>query len=283
MLVHNDAHAATLATVTDADAIQPSQPLIPEQRQQELLRMLREEGVLSTRALTEAMQVSHMTVRRDIAALEAAGQVVAVQGGVRIATRSAKEPPRARTMRSTLEVAAKATIAAAGARHVEDGMVVFLDAGTTCEAVVPHLAGHTSLTVVTSDFNSVNALAHLEHIDVIHTGGIVDRDRSSANGPLAAATVRSLAIDLYLVSTGSWDTTYGITVPVADTALLKRAVFESSAAKILLADSSKFGAFERYRVAPLSSLDAIITDNRLPQEDRDAVTATGVHLELVTA
>lgn len=260
-----------------------STPLIPEQRQQELLRMLRDAGVLSTRGLTEAMNVSHMTIRRDIAALEAAGQVVAVQGGVRLAGGASVEPPRERATRSTLEVPSKAAIAKAAADHVQNGMVIFLDAGTTCEVVVPHLSERSGLTVVTSDFHAVELLVPLVHIDVIHTGGLLDRDRSSANGPLAAATVRSLGIDLCLMSTGTWDVAHGISVPVADTALLKQAALEVSAKTMLLADSTKFGAFERYRVAPLQDLDRIITDDRLTAEARNDIESTGATLELVAA
>jgi len=255
-------------------------PMIPEQRQQEILRRLHGAGVLSIRSLVEAMQVSHMTIRRDIAALEADGQVAAVQGGVRLIERLVKEPPRERVSRSVLELPSKAAIAEAAAAQVRDGMIVFLDAGTTCEAVVPHLAGHTGLTVVTNDFNSAAALIGHPTIDLIHTGGAVDTERSSANGPLAAATVSRLAIDLYLMSTGTWDAAYGVTVPVADTALLKQAVLNSSARTILLADSTKFGAFERYRVAPLDRLDQIITDDRLSSDAASAVRTTGVELVL---
>ncbi|MGO4611412.1 DeoR family transcriptional regulator, partial [Variovorax sp. 2RAF20] len=49
--------------------------MIPEQRHQEILRLLRQEGILSVRGLTAYMNVSHMTVRRDITALESTGQV----------------------------------------------------------------------------------------------------------------------------------------------------------------------------------------------------------------
>lgn len=256
-------------------------PMIPEQRQQEILRMLQGAVVLSTRELTDAMQVSHMTIRRDIAALEAAGQVVPVQGGVRLAERPLKEPPRDRQVRSALELPSKRAIAAAAAGWVRDGSVIFLDAGTTCEAVVPHLLTRSGLTVVTNDFTTVASLSPHEHIDVIHTGGLVDHHRLSAHGPLGVAVVRQLAIDLYLMSAGAWGIADGVTVPEADTALLKRAVLEVSHASVLLADSSKFGAFERYRVAQLDALDGVITDDRLPAEAADEVRALGADVQLV--
>ncbi len=257
-------------------------PMIPEQRQQEILRMLQGAGVLSTRELTDAMQVSHMTVRRDIAAMEAAGQVVPVQGGVRLADRPLKEPPRDRLVRSALELPSKRAIAAAAAARVRDGSVIFLDAGTTCEAVVPHLLTRSGLTVVTNDFNTVAALNPHEHIDVIHTGGVVDHQRLSAHGPLGVAVVQQLAIDLYLMSAGTWSVADGVTVPEADTALLKKAVLEVSHQSVLLADSTKFGAFERYRVARLAALDVVITDDRLASDASRNIQELGVEVQLVS-
>lgn len=199
-------------------------------------------------------------------------------GGVRLPDGAPKEPPRERVRRSALELAAKAEIAALAATRLRDGMVVFLDAGTTCEAVVPHLVGHAGLTVVTSDFHTLDALSRAPGIDVIHTGGTLDRERAAANGPLAAATARALGIDLYLMSTGTWDLAHGVSVPVSDTVLLKQAVLEVSRSCLLLADSTKYGAFERYRVAPLHQLDGVVTDARLGDPDRAAIEAAGVRV-----
>ncbi|MCW3158621.1 DeoR/GlpR family DNA-binding transcription regulator [Micropruina sonneratiae] len=258
-------------------------PMIPEQRQQEILRMLQGAGVLSTRELTDAMQVSHMTVRRDIAALESSGLVTPVQGGVRLVDRPLKEPPRDRQLRSTLELPSKRAIAARAASMVTDDSVVFLDAGTTCEAVVPHLLTRSNLTVVTNDFTTVAALSPHAHIDVIHTGGLVDHHRLSAHGPLGVAVVQQLAIDLYLMSAGAWAIAEGVTVPEADTALLKRAVLEVSHRSLLLADSTKLGAYERYRVAPLNRLDVVVTDDRISAEAVAGIRNLGPEVELVSA
>ncbi|MFT4295355.1 MAG: DeoR/GlpR family DNA-binding transcription regulator [Micropruina sp.] len=256
-------------------------PLIPEQRQQELLRMLRDSGVLSTRELTGALGVSHMTIRRDIASLQAAGRVEAVAGGVRLLPEHVgKEPPRQRVARSALEVPRKRGIARTAATLVEDGMVVFLDAGTTCEALALELLRHRRLTIVTNDFHTVATLSVQRGPEVIHTGGVVDPDSASASGSLAAGTVRGLGIDLYFMSTGTWDIAHGVTTPQADTVVLKQAGLEVAARTVLLADSTKFGDFERFRVAELADLDAVITDAGLPDADREAARAASVTLRI---
>ncbi|MDQ4503571.1 DeoR/GlpR family DNA-binding transcription regulator [Sinomonas sp. ASV322] len=257
-----------------------SSPMIPEQRQKELLRLLRTAGVLSIRDLTELMKVSHMTIRRDISNLEEGGQVVAVQGGVRLAEHPGVEPPAERSSRAQLELPRKRAIAERAATLVEDGMVVFLDAGTTCESVVPFLAARRNVTVVTNDYGTVAALFDYPEIETIHTGGAVDVESRSSSGPLAAATLASVNLDLCFLSTGTWDVPHGVTTPSTEKVVLKRAAMASASTSVLLADSTKFGTFERFNVVPLAKLDAVVTDSDLSETTRRALRDLGVDLDI---
>jgi DeoR/GlpR family transcriptional regulator of sugar metabolism len=125
--------------------------MIPEQRQKELLRLLRTARVLSIREITELMKVSHMTVRRDISNLEDSGQVVAVQGGVRLHDDAGVQSRAEHWPRPKPGLTAQRAIGELASTLVDNGTVVFLDAGTICEAVVPFLAGSEGVTVVTND------------------------------------------------------------------------------------------------------------------------------------
>ena len=247
------------------------------------MRLLRTAGVLSIRDLTGLMNVSHMTVRRDIAALEGQGRVVSVQGGVRLAEQPAGQVPRERGSRSRLELPRKRAIARRAAELVRDGMVIFVDAGTTCEQLVPHLATRTGLTVVTNDFLVTTALFDHPGIETIHTGGAVDVASGSASGPLAAATVATLSLDVFFLSSGAWDLTHGVTTPSTDKLLLKRAAMDAARECVLLADSTKFGAVERFRVTPLDRLDALVTDDDLTDESTQRVRDLGVTVHLAPA
>ncbi len=255
-------------------------PLIPEQRQHELLRLLRGAGALSIRHLAELLAVSHMTVRRDIAALESEGRVVSVQGGVRLSQRAGIELPRERASRAVLELPRKQAIAREAAALVADDSVVFLDAGTTCEALVPHLARRRGLTVVTNDFFAIATLREYSSIQTIHTGGTVDAASGSATGPLAAATLAALAVDVAFLSTGAWDITHGITTPELDKVVLKRAVLDAASVCVLVADSTKYGASERFKVSPLDTLDVVVTDADLDEVAAAELRGVGVDVRL---
>ena len=266
-----------------AERVATSAPLIPEQRHQEVIRLLRSAGVLSIRHLVDLLGVSHMTVRRDIAVLEAAGQVVSVQGGVRLSEWTGIEPPRERAARAMLELPRKRAIAERAAELVEDDMVVFLDAGTTCEALVPFLTTRRGITVVTNDFFVITTLFDYPAVEAIHTGGTVDIASGSATGALAAAPLASISLDIAFLSTGTWDLIYGVTASKTDQVLLKKAAMDAASSPVLLSDSTKFGTFERFKVTPLDTIDVIVTDDGLPEEGRTAITDLGVDLRITAS
>lgn len=254
--------------------------MIPVQRHERLLQLLRQDGVRSTRSLTDALGVSHMTVRRDIARLEADGLVESVAGGVRLATDAGQQPPSPRRQRSGLELGRKHAIAERAVELVEDGMAVYLDAGTTCEATVPLLARRRGLTVVTNDFWSVIALLDHPEIETIHIGGRVDAESASSCGALSTRILDAIRIDVFFLSAGAWSVSAGVTAPSEDKLELKRRVRDVSRRTALLADSTKFGASAHYRVFDLGELDVLITDDGLAAEARTQVEETGTDLWL---
>lgn len=260
-------------------AEEPAPSLIPDQRRELLVRHLRREGVLSVQQITQLFGVSHMTVRRDIAELERQGRVFSVPGGVRIASPVPSEPSH--QAKTAVEQPQKHAMAARAAELVHDDMTVYLDAGTTLSAMVPFLAAHTSLTVVTNDFTTADLLMASPHIDVIHVGGRVEPANRSSVGRLAAHTLRQLALDLAFVSTSSWDLLRGVTTPSEPKVEVKQAAMDCAGSSALVAGSSKFGTFGKYRVAPLSAFDTIITDEALADAAAESVRASGAELLLV--
>ena len=240
-------------------------PLIPDQRRELMVNLLRQHSVLSVHQLIERLGVSHMTVRRDIAALEQQGRVLSVPGGARIAGQLHHEPSF--VDKSAMDQPAKADIAASAAELLQDGSTVYLDAGTTCLALVPYLLKHRGMTVVTNDFTTADALMSGDgHVETIHTGGQIDPANRSSVGRLAARTLAELAIDTAFVSTSSWDLPRGATTPSAPKVDVKQAAMAAAARSVLLAGSAKYGTFGRYRVAPLASFDRVITDSGMPPQ-----------------
>lgn len=254
-------------------------PLIPDQRRELLVKHLRREGVLSVQQITQLFGVSHMTVRRDIAELESQGLVFSVPGGVRIANQLHSEPSF--QTKSLVDQPAKRAMAEAAARLVQDGMTLYLDAGTTLLAMVPHLIERSELTVVTNDFGVVEQLFPVPEVTVIHVGGQVEPDNRSSVGRLAAATIGQLAFDVAFVSTSSWDLLRGVTTPSAAKVEVKQAAMAAASHSVLVAGSAKYGSFGMYKVAALSAFDTVITDAALSEAAAQGIRAAGADLRLI--
>lgn len=247
--------------------------LIPEQRRQEILRHLRREQVLSYRQLTELIGVSHMTARRDVALLAEQGRVIATPGGASLVTRQLVEPLRAQ--KSVVDLPQKTAIAKAAAAMVSDSMTIYLDAGTTVQAMRPFLQERGGLTIVTNDLKTVQAFLDHPGTDLICIGGRVDSDNQSTIGRLAALTLQELSLDIAFLSCSSWDGRHGITTPVEAKIEAKRAAHEAATSTVLMASSSKYGSFAKYRVLRLQELDVIITDDGFAVDDLKDLPADG--------
>lgn len=248
--------------------------LIPEQRRQQILQHLRVHGVLSYREITQLLGVSHMTARRDVAALADEGKVEVTQGGVLAVAKLLQEPHR--SVKEGTDLPAKAAIARHAAELVSDSMTVYLDAGTTVQAMTPYLQDRRDLTVVSNDLVTATAFLEFPGVDVICVGGRVDRDNKSMIGRLAALSLAELSLDVAFLSSSSWDTRHGITTPVEAKIDPKRAAMASAEKVVLLADSSKYGRYAKYRVLGLEELDLIVSDAGLDEAAAQQIQGLGI-------
>ncbi|GAA0962698.1 DeoR/GlpR family DNA-binding transcription regulator [Frigoribacterium faeni] len=251
-------------------------PLIPEQRRESIVGHLERERVLSYHQLTDLLGVSQMTVRRDVAVLEEQGRVSATPGGAKLASRLLVEPSRAE--KEAADVAEKRAIARRAAELVHDDMTVYLDAGTTIQAMRPFLDDVAGLTVVTNDLVTVEAFLDHPSADLICVGGRVEKSNRSTMGRLTRLMLDELSLDLAFISSSSWDLSHGVTTPVEAKIDAKRAAVAASESSVLVADSSKYGRFAKYRALRLDELDLVVTDAGLTDGVAGTVRDAGVDL-----
>jgi DeoR/GlpR family transcriptional regulator of sugar metabolism len=253
--------------------------VIPDQRRALMLQKIQTAKLLSVRQLVDMLDVSHMTVRRDITILESEGHVVAVPGGVKLVTHLASEPGR--STKAVLHSEQKLAIATAAAHLIGQDEVIYLDAGTTTQAMVPLLLDRGNLTIVTNDFGVVDALEPSD-IPTIHIGGFVDHANRSTVGSLATLVVKELNISTAFISASSWSLRRGVTTPSAGKVDVKHAVLANAGRSILMADSSKYGSFSAFSVAPLASFAAVVSDAELGESVAASIRAAGIRLDLVS-
>lgn len=256
--------------------------LLAADRQAHVQARLVERGSVRSADLAGELGVSIVTVRRDLADLQRSGIAEVVYGGARLA--GGRLPPRDRRERSMVEVDAKGAIARRAAELVKPGDLVFLDSGTTCAAMVPHLARLDRLTVVTSDLTTAADLATAgPRLTVIMAPGVVDGATISVVGELFPLVVAKFVFDAVFVSASAWESGVGATTGGLAYAAAKRAVVARAKRSFLLVDASKFGVSAAHMIQPLQDFDAVITDASFPADQQHALIGDGVELLIAAA
>jgi DeoR/GlpR family transcriptional regulator of sugar metabolism len=245
--------------------------MLAAQRHKLIVEEVRRQGAVRVSELTELLDVSEMTVRRDLDTLAAAGLLEKVHGGA--TTRgglSADEPGfEAKSHRQLRE---KDAIARAAAALVEPGQSIGLTAGTTTWRLAQHLADVPDLTVVTNSIHVADVLhrAARPQLTVVLTGGV--RTPSDALvGPIALAAIRSLHLDVLIMGVHGVTTDAGLTTPNLLEAETDRALVTASARIVVVADHTKWGVRGLSRIAGLDEVDTFVSDHHLDRPAREAI------------
>lgn len=245
--------------------------MLARQRQERILEALRASGGVRVSDLTEELQVSYMTIRRDLDALAERGLVDKVHGGATIASqRSADEPGfEAKSLREQPE---KEAIAVAAAALVKPGTAIAVTAGTTTWALARYLRDIPNLTVVTNSIPVAQIMRHSGRTDlsVVLTGGL--RTPSDALvGPVADAALRNMHVDLLFMGVHGFDERAGLTTPNLLEAETNRALLRSARQLVVVADHTKWGIVGLSTIASLGAADVLVTDAGMPPEAREVL------------
>lgn len=246
--------------------------LAPE-RQARILKELQLHEAVRVADIATALNVSEMTIRRDIEVLDSSGLARKIHGGAtRLARLSALEPGF--LLNVDKEMAAKVAIANAAVDLIEPGMSVAMTGGTTTYQLALALAADpdrlATLTVVTNSLKVAELLyqhSANSRCKIIVTGG--ERTPSEALvGPVASAALRSLNTDICFMGVHGLDSVRGLTSPNLLEAETNAAFIEGSQTLVVLADSTKFNVRSLATIAPLSAIHTIITDQGASPETR---------------
>ncbi len=246
-------------------------------RQTEILEIARAEGRVIVEALAERFGVTVQTIRRDLSELSEAGKLNRVHGG-------AIMPPGVANIgyedRRNMEAGAKAAIARACARAIPDNSSLFLNIGTTTEAVARELLGHHNITVVTNNMNVANILTANESCEVIVAGGLLRRSDGGLVGDLTAQAIEAFKVDFAIIGTSALDMDGDLLDFDAQEVWVSRAIIRQARKVFLVTDASKLRRSAPVKIGSLAEIDALFTDAPLPEalaaKCRD--WETGVHV-----
>jgi DeoR/GlpR family transcriptional regulator of sugar metabolism len=246
-----------------------------------IVSQLAEHGEVTISDLATTLDVSEMTIRRDLELLELEGIARRVRRGA-ISTVSRSHEP-AFAIRATQATDEKRAIGRAAAELIEEGETAFVDVGTTTLELARNLAKRRRLTVVTSSIRVAAELGHSVEIRVIVTGGTLRHGELSLVGPSAEDPFAELNCDVAFLGVAGVDALKGLTEYNLDDTRIKRAALSSARRCIVLADRSKLGQVALASVAPLSAVDALVTDAGPDHATVAAATDMGIQVIRVDA
>lgn len=168
--------------------------------------------------------------------------------------------------RRSLHAPAKNAIASACAAHLPDNISLFLNIGTSTEAVAHTLLNHHNLMVVTNNTNVANILATNPNCEVIVTGGSLRRSDGGLVGNLASDTIRRFKFDIAVIGCSALDREGDLLDFDIQEVAVSQAIIRQSRRTFLVADHSKFTRSAPARIASLSEIDTFFTDAPLPED-----------------
>ena len=230
-------------------------PMTP--RQSDILERARDDGRVMVEDLAGTFGVTVQTIRRDLTEMCEARLLERIHGGAVLPsgiTNIGYEDRR------RLNADAKEAIARAAAAEIPHGASLFLNIGTTTEAVARALQGHSGLMVVTNNMNAAQILAANPSCEVVLTGGALRRSDGGLVGDLAVQTILQFKVDIAVIGASALDGAGDLLDFDIQEVRVAHAILQQARQSILVADQGKLARAAPVRIASLADLDIWVTD-----------------------
>ncbi len=232
----------------------------------EFIEERREVSLASLRKLVP--DVSEMTIRRDLEALELAGSIVRVHGGARSVKAINMLVEDVFSKRLGKNVEKKHKICKKAMQYIENNKSIYIDAGSTTMMLAENMPDK-KLLISTCGLNVAAELLKLENCRVNLLGGEVNKGSISTSGPSARAAIENLNIDVAFIASTAFSEKQGFSCGNVHDCELKREVLRRAALRIVLMDSSKIGRTMPYTFARPNDIDILICDDDAPEGLRE--------------
>jgi len=249
------------------------------QRQERIAEAVLRHDFVAAKDLAQQLDVSLMTIHRDLDELEARGVLRKVRGGATPQPSSLFES----NVHYRLSVSGpeKQALARFALTQIEPGQAVIIDESTTALALARLLPARAPLTVITNGLGAMQELRGAKDTRLIVLGGDFWPRHEAFCGLACEAAVSSLRADLLCMSTTA--ISGGIAFqPDQEFAIAKRAMIAAAARRILLVDHTKFGRVALHRLAPLHDFDLVVVDDGIDEAGLRQLRDAGVKYEIVS-
>ncbi|MCX8677877.1 MULTISPECIES: DeoR/GlpR family DNA-binding transcription regulator [Apibacter] len=246
-------------------------------RQQEILEELNFNHYVSVTELCKKLNVSAVTIRKDLTHLEKIGKLYRTHGGATRESFIVKE--RHVNKKETLQVEEKSKIAKAALNFIEDNDFITISSGTTTQMVAQVIENnYTKLTILTSSLKSAMLLYGNPNFDVIQLGGDVRTKSGSVMGPYAELMISNYSCSKLFIGGDGVDFDFGLSTSSTMEAKMNQLMIQNSEKVIVLADSTKISKRGFGKITDLDKIHVLITDEGIKKRDVERFEDLGIEV-----
>lgn len=249
------------------------------ERHQYILGKLKKEGSVKVVDLCDALNVSSVTIRKDLKQLEDRELLFRTHGGGTITDPYTADRPV--NEKAQIHSGEKSSIGEAAARLVEPNDCILIASGTTVLSLAKNIEPRGQLTVITAALNVAMELVHHPGIEVIQLPGQIRKTSSSATGMYAEKMLEDFSCSKLFLGVDGIDVEFGLTTTNMMEAQLNKKMIAASQKTIVLADSSKFGKRGFGRICGLEDIEQVITDQNISDHMVETLKGLGIEVTIV--
>ena len=250
-----------------------SQPRNTKQRRHTIMQLLQEQGEVSVEQLGQLFDISEVTIRKDLSALETNGFLLRKYGGAILMPKEIMDENENDELTKR-----KFVIAKAAAERIRDHNRIIVDSGSTTATLIKQLNLKQGLVVMTNSLSVATELRALENEPtLLMTGGTWDTRSESFQGKVAEQVLRSYDFDQLFIGADGIDLARGSTT-FNELVGLSQVMAEVSREVVVMVESQKIGRKMPNLELTWQQIDVLITDTGLSEQDKQAILAHGVEV-----
>ena len=244
------------------------------ERHQAIIKQLQEKGRVDIQELSENLQVTGVTIRKDLKLLEERNLLFRTKGGGSLQNPYASERPI--NEKEFINVDQKRKIAKAALPLTMQTDSIIIGSGTTVYELSRCLSPSKHLIVITPALKVALELHNRPNVEVLQLGGLIHQSSASAAGTFAELTLEHISCDVLFLGADGIDPDFGISITNLNEASLNQKMINVARKVVIMADSTKFGRRGLGRVCNLDAVQSIITDSGAPAETVKTLEERGI-------
>ena len=229
------------------------------ERQKRILEILNADGSVLVSKLSEELDVTEETIRRDLEKLEKQEVLIRTHGGAVPVDENDYELSLEK--RKNTNISAKEKLAKEAVKFVKPWDTVFLDASTTTFYMAKEIKKMQNVTVITNSVRVINELSGLKDVKVIGIGGLLSQNQSFV-GSLAEDTIEKnyFANKMFFSSKGIMEEDTWVLESNEQECAIKQKMIKNSTERYFICDKSKIGRVGFVKLLPFDKINYFITD-----------------------